>query len=200
MENKDMHILATKKDLRKRVRRLRSAIPAQERQILSSRMTAELSRQFFFQDAKVIMAYASMLEEVQLYDLMRFSLDIGKKVCIPFILGRGIMDAVELHGMEDLVEDDYSILTVREDRRKVIDPSSIGCVVVPGVAFSSSGARLGLGGGYYDRFLSEKAPYAYRVVLAFECQIVEDIPLEPHDIPIDFIITEKRTIHCMRNR
>lgn len=105
-------ILAEKKSLRKRMRKLRSEIPAQERQIISSRITAELSRQYFFQDANVVMAYASMLEEVQLYDLMKFSLDIGKKVCIPFIKGNGIMDAVELLSMGDLVEDDYSILTV----------------------------------------------------------------------------------------
>jgi len=191
-------ILAEKKSLRKRMRKLRSEIPAQERQIISSRITAELSRQYFFQDANVVMAYASMLEEVQLYDLMKFSLDIGKKVCIPFIKGNGIMDAVELLSMGDLVEDDYSILTVCEERRHMVDPSSIHCIIVPGTAFSPNGARLGLGGGFYDRFMKNKAPHAYRVALAFDFQVVDDVPVEDCDIPVDCIITEKRTIQCSK--
>ena len=189
-------ILAEKKSLRKRMRELRSEIPARERQILSARMTAELSRQYFYQEASVIMAYASMTEEVQLYDLMKFSLDIGKRVCIPYIKGKGVMDAVELFGMDDLVVDDYSILTVCEERRRVVDPSSIGCIIVPGTAFSPSGARVGMGGGHYDRFLGMSAPHAYRVVLAFDFQVVEDIPLEDFDVRVDTIITEKRTIRC----
>lgn len=189
-------ILTEKKILRKRMRELRSEIPARERQILSARMTAELSRQYFFQEANVIMAYASMVEEVQVYDLMKFALDIGKRVCIPYIKGKGVMDAVELFGMDDLVEDDYSILTVCEERRQVVNPDSIGCIVVPGTAFSPSGARVGMGGGHYDRFLGETAPQAYRVALAFDCQIVDDIPTEDFDVRMDAIITEKRTIRC----
>ena len=92
-------VLEKKKKLRKKVRGLRENISAVERLIFSSRITAELSRQCFFQDSSLIMAYASMLEEVQLYDLLRFSLDTGKRICIPYIDEDGSMEAVELNGM-----------------------------------------------------------------------------------------------------
>lgn len=200
MDMETMDLLAAKKNLRKELRSLRSAVPAKERQLFSARMTAELSRQYFFQDANVVMAYASLLEEVQLYDLLRFSLDIGKKVCIPYIHGDGLMDAAELASLGDLVEARYSILTVRDAQERIVDPASIGCVIVPGVAFTAAGERLGMGGGHYDRFLKEQAPYAYRVALAFECQMVDHVPTEPHDLLMDTIITEERTIHCKESR
>ena len=193
-------VLEKKKKLRKKVRGLRENISAVERLIFSSRITAELSRQFFFQDSSLIMAYASMLEEVQLYDLLRFSLDTGKRICIPYIDEDGSMEAVELHGMEELVEGRHGILTVQDAEKHLVDAASIGCIIVPGVAFSTKGTRLGMGKGYYDRFLTQRSPYAYRVALAFDCQIEEDIPAEPHDVAVDYIITEKRTICCSKNR
>lgn len=193
-------ILEKKEKLRKRVRTLRENISALERLIYSSRMTAELSRQYFFQDADLIMAYASMLEEVQMYDLLKFSLDTEKRVCLPYVDENGTMEAVELHGMEELVEGKHGILTVAGAEKHLVDPASIGCIIVPGVAFSPKGERLGMGKGYYDRFLTQRAPYAYRVALAFECQLVNEMPVEAHDIAVDFIITEKRMINCSENR
>ncbi len=74
-----------------------------------------------------------------------------------------------------------------------VDRATIGCVVVPGIGFSPSGHRLGRGGGYYDNTLGSM-PGAKRVGLAFEAQIVDDIPLEPHDERLDAIVTESRII------
>ena len=196
MEEKE--IFLAKKEMRKRFRALRRALPATERMTASSRMTAELSRQYFYQDSNVIMAYASMLEEVQLYDLLRFSLDIGKRVCIPFLRKDGVMEAAELTGLDELVESDLGVLTVRDAETRVVDPAGLGCIVVPGVAFSKEGARLGMGKGFYDRFLKERSPYAYRVALAFDCQLTEEIPMEPHDVYMDSIITESGTFYCKR--
>jgi 5-formyltetrahydrofolate cyclo-ligase len=69
-------------------------------------------------------------------------------------------------------------------------------VLVPGVAFDVSGRRLGYGGGFYDRLLPYVSKTAVRVAGAFEMQIVEAVPTAPHDIGVDFVVTEQRTLHC----
>jgi len=74
-----------------------------------------------------------------------------------------------------------------------LDPARLTGVLVPGIAFTESGARLGRGGGFYDRFLP-RAPRALRIGVAFEAQIVESIPLESHDEPVHVIVTERRVI------
>ena len=84
-------------------------------------------------------------------------------------------------------------MTVKKNLREFIDAKKIDCVIVPGAAFDVHGKRLGLGGGYYDRFL-KLAENAKKISLAFDFQILENIPTEPHDLPVDFIITEKREL------
>jgi 5-formyltetrahydrofolate cyclo-ligase len=72
-----------------------------------------------------------------------------------------------------------------------------GCILVPGVAFDLNRARLGYGGGYYDKFLSklnELNVNLLKLALALELQIVQKVPSELHDFPMDLIITETRVI------
>ena len=76
-------------------------------------------------------------------------------------------------------------------------PQKIDCAVVPGVAFSMDGTRLGMGGGYYDVFLP-KAPKTVKIALAFQCQIVEHIPSLPHDCGVDWIVTEQGVFKANR--
>jgi 5-formyltetrahydrofolate cyclo-ligase len=72
----------------------------------------------------------------------------------------------------------------------------IDWVLVPGVAFDPRGGRLGYGGGYYDRLLPFVAQRARRVAGAFDMQIVDDVPTAPHDIAVNFVVTEQRTLNC----
>jgi 5-formyltetrahydrofolate cyclo-ligase len=78
-----------------------------------------------------------------------------------------------------------------------LDPRELGCVVLPGVAFSEDGLRLGRGGGYYDATLRE-LPGAARVGLAFDVQIVPTLPREAHDAPMDAVVTETRVLSFRR--
>lgn len=63
--------------------------------------------------------------------------------------------------------------------------------VVPGVAFTRGGARLGRGGGYYDATLALRGPGAVCVGVSFECCLVDELPVEPHDVPMDLVVTER---------
>ena len=98
--------------------------------------------------------------------------------------------------MDSLVEGAYGILTVAEEKREFLSPGLLDLIVVPGVAFGPDGSRLGMGAGFYDRFLSERAPQAHRVALCFDCQLVPEIPVEMHDQRVEAIITETRFINC----
>lgn len=71
-----------------------------------------------------------------------------------------------------------------------IDPESVDVVVVPGLAFTADGRRLGQGGGWYDRFLARTRSDCSSVGVAFDVQIVDDLPTEPHDVPVDLVVTE----------
>lgn len=71
-------------------------------------------------------------------------------------------------------------------------------VIVPGVAFDRKGGRLGYGGGYYDRFLPQLRPNALKIGIAYQLQMVEQLPMETHDIPLDLIVTEKSVYHGRR--
>jgi len=192
--NKNINITEEKKSLRESMRAKRKNLSQRERESLSGKITANLSREPFFQTKETTLLYASTPEEVQLYDLMKFMLSMGRKIAIPFIPERGKMLAVELLSVADLTEDKFGILTVREDKRKVVAPENLGLLIVPGVAFAKDGRRLGMGGGYYDRFLSENRPPAPRAALAFDFQITDDIPIEDNDEKVDYIITESRSI------
>lgn len=72
----------------------------------------------------------------------------------------------------------------------IIDLSTIDVVIVPGRAFSKSGTRLGRGKGHYDKFLP-KIPFSMKIGVAFHSQLFGELPTEPHDIPMNMIITDK---------
>ncbi|MBR3623889.1 MAG: 5-formyltetrahydrofolate cyclo-ligase [Selenomonadaceae bacterium] len=189
-----MSIQEEKRALREKIRAKRLGIPVKMREHLSEKMLAELSRESFFHTDEYVFLYASMPEEVQLYGLIRFMLDTERKIAIPSIKGKGEMEAVELSSGMDLKQDEFGLLTVAKDKRKIVPPEAIGLVIVPGVAFSEEGHRLGMGGGYYDNFLRDSAPHAYRAALAFDVQLQDKIPTEKHDEKVDYIITESRSI------
>ncbi|TYZ24685.1 5-formyltetrahydrofolate cyclo-ligase [Selenomonas ruminis] len=179
-----------KKALRKRVTAARKALMESYRAAASRRMLTVLLGLPAYQRAKTVFLYASMPDEVQLYDLMKQALADGKTVCLPLITGKGTMEAVAFSSLKDLVTGEYGILTVDKSKRKLVSPSDIDLIVVPGAAFDRAGGRLGLGAGFYDRFMTEKAPQGYRCALAFSCQLVETVPMEPHDAAVQYIITE----------
>ena len=80
-------------------------------------------------------------------------------------------------------------------RCKPIPVEYIDLAIIPGIAFDERGGRIGHGTGFYDKFIPSLEVTTRKVALAFECQIVPQIPMEPHDRYIDIIITEKRIIY-----
>ena len=179
-----------KRALRKRMLAARRALSADERAAYSSTITEQLLSHQALTEAKTIFAYAATEDEVQTETLLSRLIGMGKRVAIPWITGKRMMEAALVPSMDELETGAYGILTVREERREILPPEEFDCVIVPGVAFGMDGTRLGMGGGYYDAFLP-KAARAVKVAAAFQCQITEDIPKLPYDCGVDWIVTEQ---------
>ena len=188
--NEDGDFAGQKRELRKRILAARRALSEAERAAYSAHITEKLLSHSAVTQAQKIFAYAAMPDEVQTKSLRSGLLDMGKKVAIPLITGTHVMEAALVPSMDALEVGTYGIMTVWEERREILPPQEIDCVIVPGVAFGMDGARLGMGGGYYDTFLP-KAERAVRIAAAFQCQITDDIPKVPHDCGVDWIVTEQ---------
>ena len=184
-------IRARKKNLRREFLSKRAEIPNDERDRISHALIKKFLATEIFRAAKIIMAYASTPEELQLNELFAACFAEEKILAIPFIVGKGEMQAVEVPNFDALELGDFNILTVKHG--KFVAPAQIDCVIVPGAAFDVSGGRLGLGGGYYDRFLP-LAVNAKKIALAYDFQLVDNLPLEEHDVKIDIILTLERSI------
>lgn len=188
-------IAEQKKLLRKEALRRRRSLTAAERQEKSRLIAEKLLTDDRIRSARTVLGFFSMKDEVEMEDILRHLLGMGKKVALPLVTGPGIMEAVELKSFADLVPGDFNIPTVREDAREIIAPHELDCIIVPAVAFSDEGYRLGMGGGFYDRYLV-RAEKTDRLAVVFDCQIFpeEGFPREEYDQQVDSVFTECNTL------
>jgi 5-formyltetrahydrofolate cyclo-ligase len=144
-----------------------------------------------------VMAYVSVRNEVETADLIRTFLAEGKKVAVPLCVQEemGLLACRVENPEEDLVVGHYGIPEPREGKRRLLPLEELEMVLVPGVAFDRSGYRLGHGSGYYDRFLGNLPPTVNKVGLAYDWQIVEQLPRNSYDVPVDLVVTETQTIN-----
>jgi 5-formyltetrahydrofolate cyclo-ligase len=143
------------------------------------------------QDASSVLAFASFGGEIPTDPLLELLLASGKTLMLPYVDTQdGAMRAAVIHSLDDLVP---GFRGIRQPASRV-PAAAAEVAVVPGVAFDERGTRLGYGGGFYDRYLEEIVPGVPVVGLCFDAQVMEDVPLEPHDRVVDVIVTEKRII------
>ena len=136
----------------------------------------------------VIALYAAKGTEVETLEIDGHA---GMRVVYPRILAGDRRLVFHEAAHKDLVPARFGLREPRVDA-PVVSLDQITAFVIPGIAFDRAGGRVGWGRGYYDATL-EAVPAALRIALAFECQVVAHIAREPHDIPVNYIITETST-------
>lgn len=141
-------------------------------------------------------AFVSTAAEVDTHVLIDALLARGQRVLVPLLADRTTMLAVPFPGWARLVPGQLGILTPPAAPPW---PRAPDMVLVPGLAFTPAGARLGYGGGYYDRWLARHRP-RHIAALAYEAQLFESLPGGAHDQPVPRIFSEARTIECNRPR
>ena len=138
------------------------------------------------------MFFASFNSEVNTHDMIKKT--FGKKnIVIPKIIQHEIEPSVIIDFDNLVPSGKFGILEPIEAMK--IAYKNIDLVLVPGIAFDKEGHRIGYGFGYYDKFL-KKVPKAIKIGLCFDFQIVNKIPREEHDAPVDLIVTEERFVEC----
>ncbi len=152
--------------------------------------------------ARTVMFYVDVRSEVRTRHSLPAALQTGKRIVVPYCVNNEL-ELFHLTNMEELAIGMYKILEPRLELRslpgKHVEVRDLDLIMVPGVAFDRSGARMGHGFGYYDKLLQHARPDTPLVALAFECQLFPQVPTQAHDIFMDKIITEK-TIYPGRGR
>lgn len=157
-----------------------------------------LWRDFPLQSKQRLLVYVSVRDEVETNAILDDALRQLGEVVVPYCLPGHQLGLFALRETDELRTGVYGIKEPAIELRKArsVEPQSLSQAILPGVAFDICGNRLGYGKGYFDRFLSRLKPDCLRIGLAFECQIVSEIPNEPHDLSVQRIVTPLRTIPC----
>lgn len=142
-----------------------------------------------FQNAETVLFYSAFSGEVETFEMIKRAQEIGKRIGLPKIIqDKGILCPTLVEDLNaDLEDGPYGIMQTKDS--KVLSFSDIDIVVVPAVAYDKKNNRLGRGGGYYDRFLKDSPANISTVGLAFDFQIVENLPTDEHDVPVSHVLT-----------
>ena len=174
--------------LRKELRRKLRTLKPEERTRRSEKVVKELFGHPKFSKARSLLVYVAMEHEVETRPLLEEAWRRRKKVYVPRLDSqKKRIQIVELSDLKELKPGSYGILEPPLNRNRLGKPEELDLAIVPGLGFDRGGGRLGRGFGYFDRFLFE-ARKAYKIGLAFECQIVDEIPRDVHDVVMDEVL------------
>ena len=196
MTESNPSISERKKGLRQKMLAMRRALSANEPESRSSSLKENILSLPEYKNAKKIMAFLAMKGESNLDGFIRQALLDGKEVYIPVCLPERQMEAGRLIDMEHFEKGPLGLRNLPAGY-EVTSPESLDLVLIPGLAVSQEGIRLGMGAGYYDRYLA-RVPFEKRVAALWDFQVIPDIPSEPFDQKIAKIVTDKSVIVTKR--
>lgn len=184
--------MESKVQLRKRIKEKRNALSETERTSYSAQICNRLREQSWYANAHTILVYSAIQSEADLSLFCAQARKDGKILYFPKVFGEE-MEFFRVDDTAQLVAGTFSVMEPNIEEFALSSyPSDAGApVLVPGVAFSESGERIGYGKGYYDRYISAH-PNLFLVGICFECQLLDMIPAEPQDIAMQQIVTEKQ--------
>lgn len=184
--------------LRSALLKHRCALPAASVAQWSAAIAKRLQALSPFTASPQLLSYVGSKDnEVATLPLLAEELRRRKSVLIPRVQGPGLMQWVAITHLDELQPGRWGLLEPIPGVNAVIATEELspeGCCLVPGIAFTADGHRVGYGGGYFDRFLADYP--GLRVGLCFEAMLQPELPFEIHDQPVDWVITEKRSLSC----
>ena len=183
-----------KKEIRKKVLAARDSLLPAQRTAKSREIEERLFSLPEFKSARIVMFFASFRSEVDTGSMIRRALTLGKRVVLPKVSGTELALYEIADWDNDVSPGAWGIPEPHGNRPVKLD--EIDLILMPGAAFDERGNRLGYGAGFYDKLLSVFTKTT--VALAFEAQIVPQVPADPHDVPAMKIVTEKRIITARR--
>ena len=186
--------MLTKEQIRRNMIDHRNMVTPDQIQILSDKIQANVMSIPNVIEAYTIFIYASIDNEVSTHKLIKQLLNRNKNVLVPKIFDAGRMKACSIKSFDDLSTGQSDI---PQPQHVMEYDGCIDVILLPALAYTPNGDRLGRAGGYYDRFLTDR-PDPLRIGLGFDFQIVETIPADHHDQAVHMIVTESQIIQCRR--
>ena len=190
--------MTDKSNLRAELMKKRDAIPTEVRRAKDRLIRERLLALDEIKVSNLIFFFASFRSEIDTLEPMTLLLAEGKRIVLPKVDRKNhLLLLYEIKSIEELVPGYMGIpepAVLSEER--TITVNDIEAVVIPGAGFDEAGNRIGYGGGYYDRLLASIGKDLPVIAPAYEEQITESIPSEPHDIKVTMIVTDRRVIRC----
>lgn len=184
-----------KKTLRKEMLDLRNGLTKDE-YLNKNKSIEKLFNSLEFRGvSQNFMSYVNMGKEVSTREIIKSLLGESKVVSVPLCVTKTTeLVASQIHSLGDLEPSNFGLLEPKPELVRPVQPGDIDVVLIPGLAFDRMGNRLGYGKGYYDRFLTKLSSKALKVGLAYSFQIIERVPVDHLDVPLDMLITEEEII------
>jgi 5-formyltetrahydrofolate cyclo-ligase len=184
----------SKLKIRTKALKFRNSLSQSDRVLRDARIIANLESLECFQNTLHILFFWSVEGETDTHALIDKTIE-EKKLYLPVTRGKSHMQAIPIHKPLRLKMGHEGIPEPMEQEPNSFFDHQVELVVVPGVAFDPKGNRLGMGKGYYDRYLAS-VPQVIRVALAYEEQVLDHVPKESYDVPMDWIVTDRRILQC----
>lgn len=178
-----------KKAIRKQIFAARRDCSQEQIRTWSREITARVLSLPEFQEAKQILVYADYNHEVMTGEIIKAAWKAGKETAVPRVTGKDMVFCA----LTDFSQLSPGYFGIPEPETGEPVTWENALMLMPGVAFDSQCRRVGYGGGFYDRYL-ELHPDLKRVALAFEFQVLSQVPTEPTDISPEILVTEKRIL------
>ena len=173
-----------KKALRQRMLALRDACDPSERTALNARIIAELEAVIRTRQVQVLHSFLPMGSEVDLFPLLDRAMAMGVEVYAPKTLKARQLEHHRYHGRDRLVPGVFGTHHPAGDQPYT---GTFDLIIVPGLAFTQEGHRLGYGAGYYDTFLPQH-PTAHTVAVCYPFQVLDAVPVEAHDVAVRQVV------------
>lgn len=182
---------SAKAALRRQVLARRNLLPESDRKLFSARISEKILALENYREARTVLAYSSFGAEFATSDLIEHVFAAGKVLGLPRV--NRFARRLDLYRVDDpATQLAPGVWGIREplESCQPMAHAEIDFVLVPGVAFTAQGERLGYGGGFYDRLLTQLKARAARVAAAFSVQMCEEVPTDDHDQLVDLVVTE----------
>ena len=173
-----------KKTLRKKIREQKRAMTPEQIETASGKLVKMFLETELYRDAKTIYGYLPYNQEVRTVPILEQALADGKRVAVPKVYG----EEMKFLYLTDLTQVETGYAGIPEpiaDGPIGDDPTAL--VLMPGMAFTKAGQRIGYGGGFYDKFLAAEPDHP-TIALCYDFQMVDQLPTEEFDIPVDLVL------------
>lgn len=192
LKTPNMVVETEKIELRRRLKKLRAQMSGEQAATSSLQVSRHILACDAYRKAKCIMGFLAFGKELSVDYVLAQALADGKIVAVPHITSGEEFVPVRLLDMQHFALDRYGIRTAPQPVQPV-KPEAIDLILVPGVAFGRDGSRLGMGAGYYDRFLL-KVGQAVRMGVAYKSLMQETLPTDVYDVGMQLLASESGII------